>query len=491
MIALAVIQRGTGFISIFILSRILDPKGLGIYAFTLSTAQALYGVARLGLEAGLLVSVSKLNLSAESVRAQQVLAEALGMFLFIAAVGVTLFSICSLLISEFVFGAPDLQLFVIASSFMMATQVVSQYFYSVYTGIGAAAPYAKAVSLTSLAGLVLIFVGATVWGAMGAVVAAMLGSTSTIVLLGWRLRRELAPLGLLLQASWPSVQIWELLRLGFPFYLAGLLVTPAEFWFVGFLSRIEGVEALGQLRVVQAIMGLAMLLPAALSGPLISDLSRRMDCEGGAKPILAQLRIVWGISLLIAIVIATVWPLLVGLIFGSSYELARSVGGLAVLAFVPSMLLGVLTSGFIASRRAGVTIAMAAMQIFALVICGPVLVSSMGLVGYLFSQAVQFHVGVLGGLALLSVYFNEGTFRVWMFPLGVITIVLAGLLLIDVELKVGIFVRLLVGLGLLIVFVLAAAIIFTPAERANLRVSLISGLKQLWIRLKVVRAQSR
>src|SRR5690606_2378848 len=71
-----------------------------------------------------------------------------------------------------------------------------------------------------------------------------------------------------------------ILQVGLPFYLAGLIALPVDYLAQASLVRGHGVSALGDLRVVVAIIAVVSLLPGALNGPMISAFSR---IHGGAR----------------------------------------------------------------------------------------------------------------------------------------------------------------------------------------------------------------
>jgi O-antigen/teichoic acid export membrane protein len=480
MFALLAVQRGIGLITIFFLARILDPPSLGAYSFTQTTVQTFYGLVRLGADAGLHVSVAKLQFADDKPQAEVLLGEAMTVFLLIAVVSPALLALLAQPITQTLFGAPELAPLATAIGAMLAAQVMSQYCYSVFAGINAFVAYAHLTCVTSLLTLSLTLIGAIFLGATGGIWGAAAGSAATaLALVAW-LHRGLRRQGVCAWPRAPSRRALSILVLGLPFYVSGLLVVPAEFLCIGYLSKLEGIAALGELRVVQTLMTGAALLPTALSGPLLSRLASSLDGSGNPTPVLMQIKATWMLSLLITLGFGTSWPVLHDIILGESFMEAKHAGVLALVALTPMTLQTVLTGAFLAARRSGVLVAVGASQMFAIAGSAHVLIGFFGLAGYLSVLAVSVTVGAVTSALLLDRQFGGTFFRPWMLPLTILTIATAALLIWDLLLAESLFVRFLIGGGMLALAALVCARwVLTHDERARLRSAATAALYEL------------
>lgn len=477
MLVLAVLQRGMGLVATFLLARILDVQGLGAYTFTQATSQTFFGLVRLGADAGLHVSVANFQLPDDKEQAGKLLGEALVLFVSITAVAAGALILLAHPIAATLFAAPQLSPFVTASAVLLAAQVVSQYCYTVFAGLHSFVVYARVTWATSLLTLVLAVLGAVLFGAVGAIWGGAVGGTLAAVTLFIWLLRELARRGVALRPRLPSQCTVALLALGFPFYVSGMLLIPADFLCVGYLGRVEGVGALGELRVVQSLMSAATVLPAALSGPLISHLASRLSGNGGADAVLVQLRAIWVLSLAIAVGLATLWPVLVGMIFGADFAVATSAGVLALLGFTPMMLGSVLTGAFLASRRSSMLLVIGMIQVLSIAIAARPLIAGFGLGGYLAVQAVYSSIGAIASLILLGRQFREPFVRPWMLPMAALTIAISVLIVGDVALGASLGTRFVVGAGIMMLLLLTcAAFVFTPMELRLIWTSIMAAL---------------
>ncbi|MFT5507160.1 MAG: O-antigen/teichoic acid export membrane protein [Hyphomicrobiaceae bacterium] len=477
MLVVGLLQRGMGLIGITLLARILDPRGLGAYAFTQSTGQACYGLTRLGADAGLHVGMANLSLPDDRAKAEALLGEGLAVFLGIAVVGTAVLLLLAETIARSLFAAPELTPFVAASAVFFVAQVTNQYCYTCLAGIHAFVAYARVMTMTSALVPILGVSGGLAFGAIGAVWGAAMAGVLTGLTLATLLFWELMHRGLRARLMWPSRQATRLLSVGIPFYAGGLILIPVDFLTIGLLSKVSGLAALGELRATQALTSIATMLPVAMSGPLISHLASKMDANAGPDAALVQLKAVWVFSIGIMIGLATAWPFVVVMIFGRDFALAQSVGILALIGLVPMMLLSVLTGALLAMQRSIVLFAVGGVQALFLGVYAFVLISDHGLPGLFVAQAAGMFAGLAVAMAGFAWQFDVALFRSWMVPLSVLTAVAIGLLATDVMVAEAVVVRLLIGLGFMsVLIVVVAKSVITEEERATI-VQLMSSIR--------------
>lgn len=478
MLALGLLQRSLGLVSVSLLARVLDTRGLGAFAFTQSTGQTFFGLARLGADAGLHVRVADVNASGETLKADALLGEALSTFILIAGAGAVLLCLLAQPIATHLFAAPELAPLVMASAVLFAAQVATQFCYTVFAGLNAFVAYAGLTMMTSLLAMTLTVIGGVAFGVTGAVWGAAAANACTALAMGVRLRSELARRGLSARPRWPSGEVRSLLAIGFPFYASGLLLIPTDFMCVAFLSRVAGVDALGDLRVTQTLMGAATMIPTALSGPLISHLTGRLAGESGPAAVLDQLKAVWILSLPLVIGLGAVWPMLIDIVFGAAFSEARSVGSLALAAFVPSMLLSVLTGTLLALRRSLPLMLVGALHALTVATLASVLIAGHELAGYLGVQAAGMAVGALASAVIVARQFEARFFRPWMVPLLLITGAISALLVVDVAVEETLTVRLAVSAAMAaLMLVIVWTSVLGPAERLALKTWLTAAAR--------------
>lgn len=423
MLGVGFVQRSIGLVLIAVLSRVLDPKGLGSFTFAQSTSNTFAGLSRLGADMGLHVVLAGLKLPAEKARAEAVLGQVLTLILLLSG-GVALgMVLLAQTIASGLFDAPELAAYVVVSATLVLGQMLSQYCYTAYAGLQAFQRYSRITMMSSLVSAVFTAAGAVAYGPWGCAIAFALAQGLSFVLLADGLRRETAALDIVVRLRLPTVEARSLLAVGLPFYLSGVLLLPTEFVSLGLLTRSTGVEGLGELRVTQSLMSLAAIVPIAMAGPMITHLAATDLGDGNPEPVLTQLKITWILALLIVAVIAGIWPLAVDLIFGASYPTARSHGILALAAFVPMLLTTVLTAALLVLKRSGFLLLVGGLQ--ASVVGGAAwfLIPTYGLGGFLVAQALGFFAAAMALGINLAGRYGRAVLRSWMAPFALMTIV--------------------------------------------------------------------
>lgn len=483
MAILGILQRSIGLVSITILARILEPRGLGAFAFTQSSAQTFYAVSRLGADFGLHVGLAKLSFPDDRERAEALLGEALTVFLVIACGVGTVMALLARPIARELFGAPELSMFVVAGAVFFVGQTMSQYCYTAYAGLHSFRTYSRTAAATSLLSVALITSGGLIFGPLGAAYGLGAGQALTVVLLTVGLRTELKQRGIRLAPRWPASEAISLLSLGLPFYVGGLVVIPAEFASLGFLTRSAGVEALGELRVTQALMSAASIIPVSLAAPMVSYLAQGMRHQSGLNAILTQLKAIWVMALAIAIVLAAIWPVAIELVFGGAFQVALSTGVLALAAFVPNMLLIVLAGALLATGSASALFFVGALQGGALALTAWILIGRYGLGGFLAAQAVASSAAAALAGGALVLKFGPSMLRGWMLTLAGLT--LAGVILVAADITVKETLAVRTGVTILSLALLVAvglSFVATPDERKALAAIWLRGLTRLTTR---------
>jgi O-antigen/teichoic acid export membrane protein len=454
MVVLALLQRGLGFIAISILARILEPRGLGSYAFSQSTSQTFYGLSRIGADAGLHVSLAAID-RGETDTPARLLSEALTLFLAIACVGGFILWSLADPIADKVFGVPELSSIVPASALMFVGQVLGQYAYTSFAGLHAFAVYARLTAITGAITLAISVIGGFNFGPQGAIWGAAYAALGSGIVLCAGVARECRFRGLRLRPVWPGALALRTVQIGFPFYASGLLLIPVDFYCLGYLSRSFGVESLGDLRVVQSVLSIALMVPTALSGPFVSHLCSLTSPDKKAHGLQIQLKAVWVLSLGMTICLGGIWPLLVRAIFGASFPNAETTGAVALVVITPTMLLSALTGALLATQRTVALIAVSGVQALFVAICAREGIDMFGLGGLFGAQAIGMVLATLGLLFLVSRQVGNGIFGRWMPILLLFTIIAEAAIGLAITFGIAVYLRMLVCtlIGLIWVFI--------------------------------------
>ena len=436
----------------------------------MSSSQTFQGLTRLGLDAGLHVDLAGGSPEADKKRIEQALGEA-----FAVTLAVALFAAAAMIgladvIADRLFAAPDLAPFMKIGAIVMFGQCVAQICYVGFAGLNAFPTYSRTAMIGAVISVVAVVAGALGAGAYGAAVGLAAAQLATTALLFWRLRGECLRRNLVLELRLPTKQILRLFKIGFPFYLGVLWMIPGEFYVLGLLSRSAGVEVLGQLRVVQALMAVVTVLPNALSGPLITYLTERHAAGAGGGALQLQLRFIWVSALILAILLASIFPPAIGLIFGPHFAYAGNAGVLAIAPFIGTMLLNVLQGGLLAQRRSLALFWIGGIMAACHIGLAYLLVPDHGLIGFFVSQAVAYGVGAaVTGLWLFGCP-RVGSQMIWKLVLLVATASTLALLAVDANIDIEWKIRIAISLGLLGLVVASCWFgVFSAGERYRLK----------------------
>lgn len=477
MLSLLLLQRAAGFLSTAILARFLGQTGLGSYAVAQSASQTFYGLSRLGADAGLHVSLAKLETPADRERIEAILGE--GLFIF-AALAITVGAAMTGLagpIATRLFGAPDIAAFVRAGAGLFACQMLGQYCYTAFAGLHAFQNYSRAMALGSLLTLLAVCAGAFAGGALTASCSLLLAQTATTAFLGLALYKECRDRRIRLSVRLPGRESSDMLRLGLPFYASGLMLIPVEFACLGWLGSAHGVASLGDLRVTQSLLSIATLVPQALAGPMISHFSGTSKPEAAIAQILDQVKGVWILALATVAGLAAIWPWAIALFFGSQFGGAAQVGQLALLTLLPMLVGTVLTSGLLAMRRSGALLVIGTAQALVLFTLAPGLIGTLGLAGFFIGQTLSFVVAVAGWFVALSRTSETSLRRFWMLPLLALTLMIVVLIAADAAFVTPLWLRgvAAIAAGAILLTTVNAAVI-SAGDRQRIRTALQSAL---------------
>jgi O-antigen/teichoic acid export membrane protein len=397
MAALAFVQRLVGALSTAVLAHVLGPARLGTYAIATVTANGAYGVIRLGVDMGVHVVAAH----EDPTRSPERLGRILGLAVT-AISGLAVLGGLALLALAGPFGArlfhqPDASAYVAIAGLLLVGQALAQCAYVCFGGLHRFGGYAA----VTVGGTPLLAVATVAAATIGGPAAAASTTAGGQIVLGvsllLALRSTARRLGVTIAPNLDARLLREVLGVGLPFYLAGLLVIPVDYLAQAGLVRLHGLAQLGDLRVVMTTAALVTFLPAALNGPMISALSRTHAGGGdAAEAFSANLRGVWTLGLAAALGLAVVWPLVVSLVFGQDYAQARAFGVIGIVAALGLCLRHVLSNSLLAFRRQRLLLAVSGLEAAAFAIVALAALPRLGLAGYLLAQAAGTFAPLLG-----------------------------------------------------------------------------------------------
>lgn len=483
--ALAIVQRGAGLLTMVVLARLIDTRGMGAYAFTQSTSQTFYGLARLGADVGLHVSLAAVNPRTDKAKAEQLLGESLVVFMAMA-IGVPMaMAALAAPIAGSLFGAPGLAPFVYAAAALFAAQAMSQYAYAAFAGLNAFAAYSRASVFSIVFTTLAVCAGAYHGGAMGAAWSLAGAQAAAVALMLITLAQVMKASGLVLHPRWPTGAAGMMLKLGLPLYAGGLLAVPVEFANLGLLSRSAGLEALGDLRVTQALMSVASALPTAIAGPSMTLLTEHHAANRGTAALTLQLKAIWIFAVGVAVVLAMLWPYAIDVVFGTGFDSARKVGALAIISFLSSLLFTVAQGGLLARHKPGALFWIGAAHAGTLALLGWLMIERYGLAGFLLAQGAT--MVIVFGLTWLALWRQDDSLRpgAWMGWMAAASAALFVLLALDTYWQPSPAWRLLAGAALAAALIgIALKRVLDSDESRTLNEAALSGMSAITVRIR-------
>lgn len=462
----AVLQRSLGLIGTTVLARILDPGGLGAFAFTQSLAQSAWGMGRIGIDAGLHVRLAR---STAPQDISQFLGEGLTVFLAIAAAVAVLMVALAGPIAAGLYGAPELTVFVAIAAALFIGQALCQYAYVSFAGLHNFIVYSKRIVAGTALSVALGVAGAFAAGPLGAAAGFAVGRALTALMLLSGLVGLARAKGARIRPQRPSGRTGAMLTLGLPFYGSGLCLIPAEIVAMGAMSRALGVDALGDLRVILALVAVVQILPQALAGPIASHLAEREAAErgDGAAAALGQCRAIWVVALVGTIALAAVWPYAIVVIFGPAYALAREIGQMSLIAFIPTVITAPLTAALLATTVTKALFPIGVVQGVILLAIALPGIETIGMPAFFLGQAAAATAAFALHLWALKGALIGPALRPFMLVLLALSAVVAGLLVIDANIDETVWQRLTVaGAMLVLTLTLSWRFAFNRAERS-------------------------
>lgn len=331
-----VASRVLGGIAPIILARYLGPDEYGVYTLILSLVGIVASVAHLGQNAALQKFLPEYFVK-DPARGGAILADTIVLVSGILAIACTAFYLLSGWIATAIYHqaalAPLFRFSALLVLFMSLFNLAS----SAVAGLQDFASYGKAMVIRGAGFLVLAWTGVALlglYGALGGQLLAFILGLGFLLAAGTKATRR--RFSGTVRTAFSKPILAEIFSFAFPAFLSGVLVAPAYWWANTLLARDSGFGQVGLFGVAFALAQLIMVIPTSLTIPAVSFFS---EVYASSKPgrgdpfgklVSANLRLIWAITLPLALASALFAPWIVNLVFGPAYREA------AVLASVMS-----------------------------------------------------------------------------------------------------------------------------------------------------------
>lgn len=407
LVGQALIVRLIGMATNVTLARVLGTTQLGIYSAVMNTGSSAYGLVKLGTDAGIHVLTAESDAPARRLSRSDILAAGFLLLSLSGGIGAAACFVLAGFLATTVYGNADLSPWLAAASAIVFAQCLGQFFYAALAGLHKFGRYAVVSAVGAALGLVLLLVGVWIGELKGAVTATIATQwLTTFGLAGaflWRKaprqHGDMSDIRRLTQAC------LEILRLGFPFYLAGLLSIPVYYVAQGALAQAQGLEAVGYLRIIVALTSIVTFVPASIAAATVSTLtSVRTDPAVGRAQFgylaLLNLRVVWMFALIAALFIYSLMPAIVHILFGDAYRSAVAPARVAVLTAVLVTIVNAASHSYLAERRIGRIFWQVALQTAVFGICAALLIPAYGIIGYVSADLAAYAAMCLAVVAI-------------------------------------------------------------------------------------------
>jgi antigen flippase len=333
-----------------ILARYLGPKEYGVYTLVLSLINIVVGVSPLGQNTALQKFLPQYSVK-DPARGGAIMANTVTLVSGVLAGLCTAFFLASRWIASAIYHDASLARVFQFSALVVLSLSLFNLASSVTAGLQDFRSYSRAMIVSSAAFLGFSWLGVWLLGLYGALLGELLASLLGLILLATRARsltRQRFPGAFRPQFSGGILK--EIFSFALPALLAGLLVPPAYWWANTLLARHAGFEQVGLFGVAFAIYQLILLVPSTVSTPAVSFMSEShtMGREQFSTLVGTNVRLIWALTLPLAVSFTLFSPVIVRAVFGWSYQ------GAAPLASIMSYVaLVVAVGGVIGNAAAG------------------------------------------------------------------------------------------------------------------------------------------
>lgn len=382
------------------LARSLNPAGLGCYTLTNSLAQSVQGFSRMGADAGTHVLVARLSVRDQAREVEARLAAGLGFFLIVGTFVGTGCAMFARPIAIRLYSDPSLSIFVFWAGVLAFLQLTQTGAYLVFAALHNFKTYALVLSASGTVTAAISILAACAWGAIGAVVAGILGQAGSTIAIVIFAARECSTHSIRFRPKFALKPIMDAIHLGFPFFAGVLLVLPIELIAQTLLVRWHGVSALGDIRTAAALTSIVAFLPSALNAPLVSMFAATdaSDPEVAVMRAVQTMKWLWlfGTSVTLGLLIA--WHQAFILLFGTAYGAAARYGYIAVVWTLYIIIISPFYNLLLAQKRTWNLLLASGVRLGVMLVVVALLLKPLGVAGFWLAEVLSY----IGGFAVVT-----------------------------------------------------------------------------------------
>jgi O-antigen/teichoic acid export membrane protein len=381
--------RLSGFIVLPILARILEPSGLGIFSVIQQTAQTGDTLSRIGLD----LAIHRNGAQYETLGSEKT-GRTFGVGGLLVVVSGAILALSLIISPNYIainlLGNQQTEPWLgIASLTIFLTAIASpSWFYLV--ALQAFRTYSLRTTLVTLISAIVTLLLTFIFGLVGAIWGLAIAALAQLVVGWWLTFPVLEEKGIKLRFDQFLPESISLLKLGLPFYASNFLASFFGLPFLGYVTKLNGLEQAGYIRIAQSLSQLIGFLPAAIAPVLISTLSASLEADQAnhTKTKSIHFRGTWLIVILLTVTICLGLDLIVPLLFGFKYIDSITLARIAIYGTALATMAGVMNQYLVAEAKTRIIGIVQTTSLILNVLLALVLIPLNGATGLLVAQAI-------------------------------------------------------------------------------------------------------
>jgi O-antigen/teichoic acid export membrane protein len=381
--------RFSGFIVLPIIARLLGPSGLGIYSVIQQTIQTADVLSRVGLD----LAIHRNGAQYETLGVERtgrtfgvggLLIAVTGAFLAIGLANFPNFIAVNLL------GDPQTETWLRIASYAIFFTAIATPSWIYLMAVHAFRAYSLRTTLVTILGAILTLVFTFKFGLAGAVWGLALGALGQSIVGWWLTLPILQEKAIKLRLDRFIPESMSLLKLGLPFYTSNFLAGFVALPFLGYITKLSGVEQVGYIRIAQSLSQFISFLPVAIAPVLVSTLSASLgaDRANHTKTKSLHFRVTWLIVIILSLVICLGLDIIVPLLFGKRYLESIPLARIAVYGTALSTMAGVLNQYLVAEAKTKIIGIVQTISLLLNILLAVILIPLYSALGLLIAQAI-------------------------------------------------------------------------------------------------------
>jgi O-antigen/teichoic acid export membrane protein len=382
-----------------VLARYLGPQEYGVYTLVMSLVGMVVGVSLLGQSPSLQKFLPEYSVR-NVARGGAILTDTIIIVSGALAIVCAVFFLASGRIATAIYHDLSLTRVFQFSALLVLALCLFNLASSAAAGLQDFKTFSYAMVIRSGGFLLFGWFGVRWLGLYGALTGQLAASAAGVALLGFgvvRLGRQRFSGSL--RPRFSHSVLAEIFWFSIPPFLSGLLISPSGWWANTVLARNAGFRDLGLFGVAYALSQLIVVLPSNLLQPSIGFMSEAhasAGIRGFGTFVNANLRVIWVVTMPLALGGALIARPIIGMVFGHPYLSASLAATTMSLATIPMMAGAILGKALTSSGRVWQN---AGFDVFWLVSFGGMvvfLVPRWGATGLALSFAISYLLDSLG-----------------------------------------------------------------------------------------------